>query len=302
MSKILVTGGAGFIGKHLCESLIEDEYEVKCLDNFYRFKEEKISELKSEENFKLIEADIRDREEIEPHFEDVDHVVHLAAQSDVAGSLENKDYSFETNVEGTWNVLRASEENNVEKFLFASSREVYGDTEGKVSEDEELNPKNYYGASKVSGEMYLDQFEEYSNLETYALRLANVYGPGDKNRVIPIFLEKAQNNKTLELYGGNQVLDFVWIEDTIEAFTQIIENGSKHRKINIGSGEGTSVRELAHLIKDVSDSESEIKEKEERGFDTQKFISENQKQLELNNSTKSLKAGLKLMRRVEDEK
>lgn len=273
MSKILVTGGAGFIGKHLCQELLEKGHEVKCLDNFYRFGKEKISDLLKEDDFELIEADIRNREEIEPHFQDVDHIVHLAAQSDVAGSLKNKDYSFETNVEGTWNVLRCAEENNVDRFIFASSREVYGDTEGKVSEDEELNPKNFYGASKASGEMYLDQFEDYSNLETYALRLANVYGPGDKNRVIPIFLEKAQNNEKMKLYGGDQVLDFVWIEDVIDTFTQIIEEGSEHRKINIGSGEGTSVRELAHLIKDITDSESEIVEKEERGFDTQKFIS-----------------------------
>lgn len=294
--KILVTGAAGFIGKHLCERLIEQGHEVKCLDNFYRFDEEKISELRPEENFEIIEADIRNREEIEPYFQDIDHVVHLAAQSDVAGSLENKDYSFETNVEGTWNVLRASEKNNVQKFLFASSREVYGDTKGKVSEDEELDPKNYYGASKASGEMYLDQFEEYSNIETYSLRLANVYGPGDKNRVIPIFLEKAQKNETLELYGGDQVLDFVWIEDTVEAFTQIIEHGSEHSKINVGSGEGTSVRELAHLIKEITDSESEIVEKEERGFDTQKFVSNTDHSSSLVENKTDLRKGLEEMK------
>lgn len=274
MNSILVTGGAGFIGKHLCRRLLAEGYEVICLDNFYRFGKEKISGLKSEENFELVEADIRNREEIEPHFQDVNHVVHLAAQSDVAGSLENKDYSFETNVEGTWNVLRSAEEKNVDRFIFASSREVYGDTEGKVSEDEELEPKNYYGSSKASGEMYLDQFEKYSDLETYALRLANVYGEGDKNRVIPIFLEKAQKDETLELYGGKQILDFVWIEDVVETFTKIIKQGSEHRKINVGSGEGASIKELAHLTIEITDSESKIIQKEERGFDTQKFIAE----------------------------
>jgi UDP-glucose 4-epimerase len=295
MSKILVTGGAGFIGKHLCQELLEKGHEVKCLDNFYRFGKEKISDLLTEDNFELIESDIRNREEIGPHFQDVDHVVHLAAQSDVAGSLKNKDYSFETNVEGTWNVLRSAEENNVDRFIFASSREVYGDTEGKVSEDEELDPKNFYGASKASGEMYLDQFEEYSNLETYALRLANVYGSGDKNRVIPIFLEKAHNNEAMELYGGDQVLDFVWINDVVEAFTQIINEGSEHRKINIGSGEGTSVRELAHLIKDITGSKSEIIEKEERNFDTQKFISDQGKISSIVEKLTSLRDGLEEM-------
>lgn len=297
MNKILITGGAGFIGKHLCQKLLEEGYKVKCLDNFYRFDKEKVSGLLKEENFELIEADIRNREDIEPHFQDVDHVVHLAAQSDVAGSLENKDYSFETNVEGTWNVLRCAEENNIDRFIFASSREVYGDTEGKVSEDQELDPKNFYGASKASGEMYLDQFEEYSDLETYALRLANVYGPGDKNRVIPIFLEKAQKNETLELYGGDQVLDFVWIEDVVEAFTQIIEEGAEHRKINIGSGEGTSVRELAHLIKEITGSESKIVEKEKRGFDTQKFIASNEYTLKIMDEVKVLKDGIKEIHR-----
>lgn len=296
MRKVLVTGGAGFIGTHLCQKLLEQGHKVKALDNFYRFDREKISELKSNKNFELIEADIREREEVEPHFQDVDHVVHLAAQSDVAGSLENKDYSFETNVEGTWNVLRASEENNVERFIFASSREVYGDTEGKVSEDEELDPKNYYGASKASGEMYLDQFEEYSNLETYALRLANVYGPGDKDRVIPIFLKKAKKNERMELYGGDQVLDFIWIEDTVQAFTKIIKEGSEHRKINIGSGEGTSIRELAYLIKDVTHSESEIVEKEERGFDTQKFVADRDQNSSLIENKTDLRKGLEDMK------
>jgi UDP-glucose 4-epimerase len=292
--KILVTGGAGFIGSHLCQRLLKERHKVKCIDNFYRFDEEKISELKSNSNFEVVEADIRNREEIEPHFQDIDYVIHLAAQSDVAGSLENKDYSFETNLKGTWNVLRSSEKNNVDRFIFASSREVYGDTEGKVSEDQELNPKNFYGVSKASGEMYLDQFEEYSDLETYALRLANVYGPGDKNRVIPIFLEKAKNNETMELYGGDQVLDFVWIEDVVEAFTKIIQDGSEHRKINIGSGEGTSIRELAHLIKELTNSESDIVEKEERGFDTQKFISETEIFQKIT-EPKNLRNGLKEM-------
>lgn len=290
MKNILVTGGAGFIGKHLCRRLLEEGYNVKCLDNFYRFKEDKIEELKGKEKFELIEVDIRERDGIEPHFEDADHIIHLAAQSDVAGSFENKDFSFETNVKGTWNVLRCAEESNVDKFLFASSREVYGDTEGKVSEDTDFDPKNFYGTSKVSGELYLDQFEEYSDLETYALRLANVYGPGDKNRVIPIFLERAEKNKDIELYGGEQVLDFVWIEDVTEVFIRILEDGNEHRKINIGSGEGKSVRELAYLIKELTGSESEIVEKEERGFDTQKFISDNRR---MNLQTTSLREGLK---------
>lgn len=295
MSKILVTGGAGFIGEHLCQKLVEDGHEVKCLDNFYRFDEEKISELKSEENFELIDADIRDRENIEPHFLDVDHVVHLAAQSDVAGSLENKDYSFETNVEGTWNVLRSAEENNVDRFIFASSREVYGDTEGKVSEDQELDPKNYYGASKTSGELYLDQFEEYSDLETYALRLANVYGPGDKNRVIPIFLEKSKKGENLELYGGNQILDFVWIEDVVDAFVTILGRGHEQRKINIASGEGTSIRELAQLVKEITSSRSNMVAKNRREFETEAFVSGNRTMEELVDNITQLDDGLKKM-------
>lgn len=295
MSKILVTGGAGFIGKHLCERLLEKDHKVKCLDNFYRFEEEKISDLKSEEDFELVEADIRDKEKIEPHFNDVDHVVHLAAQSDVVGSLENKDFSFETNVEGTWNVLRCSEENDVDRFVFASSREVYGDTDGKIAEKQDFDPKNYYGASKVSGELYLDQFEEYSELETYALRLANVYGPGDKDRVIPIFLERALKGEKLELYGGDQVLDFVWIEDVVEAFTSILENGFEDRKVNLGSGKGTSVEELAYKIKEVTDSNSEIVEEEERGFDTKAFISKNGLMEQLVDEITDLETGLKKM-------
>jgi len=296
--KILVMGGAGFIGKHLCERLVKKGYTVKCIDNFYRFDEDNVEELREKRNFELIEADIRNREEIEPHFEDITHVVHLAAQSDVQGSFENKDYSFETNVKGTWNVLRSAEENNVQRFIFASSREIYGDTEGKVSEDAELDPKNFYGASKATAEMYLDQFEEYSDLETYALRLANVYGPGDKNRVIPIFLEKAKRDDPLELYSGDQVLDFIWIEDTVEVFSSILKNGSEFRKINIGSGEETSIRELAHLIKDISGSQSKIVEKEGRDFDTKKFVTDTKVIKSIINDITTLREGIQEMKKT----
>lgn len=295
MTKILVTGGAGFIGSYLCKKLLEEKYVVYCLDNLHRFGNEKIAGFLPDPNFKLIKADIRNKKEIKSYFDKVDCVIHLAAQSGVQGSLDDKDYSFETNVIGTWNVLRASEEKGVKKVIFASSREVYGNSKRKTSEENPLNPKNFYGASKVAGEYYLTQFRDYCNMDCYALRIANVYGPSDKGRAVPIFFEKALQNKAITVYGGEQVLDFIWIDDVIKVFIELIKTGSKYKTINVGSGKGLSIINLAEKIKKITNSKSRIKTEKTRVFDTQNFVAENSKMKKLIGKPTSFEKGITQM-------
>lgn len=293
MKKTLITGGAGFIGSHLCTELVNSDYKVTCLDNLYRFNKNKISNLINQKNFNFKEIDIRNRKELSPILDDIDIVVHLAAQSNVTGSIENKDYSFETNVVGTWNLLREAQKNDIDKFIFASSREIYGDTKQKATEDTPMDPNNFYGASKASAEHYLKQFNNQTNLNTISLRIGNVYGPGDKNRVIPIFLKNATKNKPLTLYGGEQILDFVWIKDVIKTIKKTIKTDISYNKINVGSGKGTKIKELAKTIKNITNSNSKITKKKKRDYETKKCILNIKRMKKLGIKPTKLKKGLK---------
>src|SRR5262249_25559920 len=141
----------------------------------------------------------------------------LAAQSNVMGAVYDADYAFSSNVTGTYNVLQAAKSAGVKRVLFTSSREVYGDPEQlPVQETSALRPKNGYGASNAAGEIYCHTAAN-EGLETSILRLANVYGTRDRDRVIPLFSQAAASGAPLTLYGGEQVLDFVWIDTVVDA-------------------------------------------------------------------------------------
>ena len=188
--RLLITGGAGFIGSYLVDKLSEDKNnEVIIFDNFHRGKKEKISQALKKNNVKLIEGDIRSPEDIEKIGE-VDFIYHLAAQSNVADAEEDPDYTISSNIGGTYNLLKFASENKVKGFLFSSSREVYGNPEYiPVDELHPLNPINFYGATKVSGEMLCKAFQSKYGLKVSVIRIANVYGPRDIGRVIPIFIK-----------------------------------------------------------------------------------------------------------------
>src|SRR5215468_6485595 len=223
--KILITGGAGFIGRHLTARLARNPgHSIKALDNYRRGSRKPPAQLESDVAW--IEGDIRDRDLLSAVMTGVDIVFHLAALSNVVGAIEDLDYFFSTNVGGTFNVLAAAKRAQAQRVVFASSREVYGEqTHLPVSERARLTPKNAYGASKLAGEACCGMFQS-ADLPVTILRLANVYGPGDRERVIPIFVENALCGKPLTLYGGDQVLDFVWIETVVEAFERAMEMGA----------------------------------------------------------------------------
>jgi UDP-glucose 4-epimerase len=175
-------------------------------------------------------------------------VFHLAAQSNVLGSVNDIEYSFSTNVIGTFNVLRAARDAGAQRVVFTSSREVYGDPHQlPVPESAPLRPKNAYGASKVAGEAYCEAFGN-DGLETVVLRLANVYGPRDRDRVIPLFIENALEEKPLTINGGEQVVDFVWIEAVVDALVRAGFGDPIKGPINVASGRGRTITQLANRV------------------------------------------------------
>ncbi len=276
--RILVTGGAGFIGSHLVDELSEDkDNRIIILDNFYKGSLDNIKQHLKIKDITIIRGDVRDYNSFKG-IGKVDVVYHLAAQSNVAGSFFKPDYAFSSNVTGTYNALKYSSEQKVKRFVFSSSREVYGNPKYvPVDEEHPLNPINMYGATKVCGEALCRAFSR-NGVDFTILRIANSYGPRDKDRVIPIFIKNAKNNKNLQLIGGQQVLDFIWIRDVINEMVKISKNAKfKGETINIGTGIGTSIEELAKIIIRLTNSKSKIIRKNTRSFDVQKFIAKSSK-------------------------
>jgi UDP-glucose 4-epimerase len=200
-------------------------------------------------------------------------VYHLAAQSTVTGGVHDLDYTFATNVVGTFNVLRASAGHGIRRVVFASSREVYGEPISlPVHEEAPLLAINSYGATKTAGEALCRAFRRESGLDTVVLRLANVYGPRDTGRVIPEWTKRALAGEPLRIYGGKQIIDFVGVEQTVEAFARAAGADTALPPINIGSGTGTRIVELARRIIRLGSSHTRISMEPARPMDVTSFV------------------------------
>ncbi len=253
--QILVTGGAGFIGSFLVERLLEEgAARVIVFDNFYRGRRENLAACL--DRVELIEGDLRDVPAVASAVAGCQTVFHLAAQSQVRTALADPRYCFESNVTGTFNLLEASRAAGISRFIFASSREVYGETLNvAISEDAPLTAKNGYGLSKVAGELYCRQYS--ADFAVSILRLANVYGPRDYGRVIPIFARQALNGQDLTLLGGKQVCDFIDVGTVVEMFLRI-GSSALPGPLNIGSGSPVSLISLAERILAVTGSQASL--------------------------------------------
>jgi len=255
--RVLVTGGLGFIGRHLIRELVNRDHEVVVIDNLYH--NQKIESFDFGRKIKFVLGDIRDLAFLEKELQGIEIVFHLAALSSIKDACENPEYCFSTNVTGTFNVLMASLKNNVGKIIFTSSREAYGNAKSlPVREDAPLNPVNLYGASKASCEHFCNVFRKNYKMNIIILRLANVYGPDDpgRNRVIPTILRKIKNGEDITINGGSQILDFVWIEDVVKVLVESI-NQRDNETLNVGSGRGISINDLAEMI--LKSSKSNVK-------------------------------------------
>jgi nucleoside-diphosphate-sugar epimerase len=270
---VMITGGAGFIGSHLVRWLLRQRAaSITVLDNLHRGRLENLRDCIS--GIRFLQADIRDASAMDKALNGIDLVYHLAAQASVMGATTDLNYTLNTNVAGTFNLLQAAKVNQVKRFVFASSREVYGDPRQlPVPETAAIRPRNSYGASKAAGEAYCWAFGS-DGLETVVLRLANVYGPGDSNRVLPIFMENALQGCPLVLYGGKQVLDFVWIDVVIKALLKVGFGEFIREPLNIGSGCGTAISDLSNRVLKLTDSPSRVQITLSRQAEVMGFIAD----------------------------
>ena len=264
-SRVLVTGGAGFIGSHLVHRLLARGYSVVVLDNFRSGRIENISEYLKDENFKLVKGDVCDRKVVRNAMEEADAVVHLAALIDVEGSVNNPMETHRVNVDGTLNVLNEAVRSGVKKLLFASSAAVYGeDNPLPLKEDYPLKPMSPYAASKAAAEHYCNVFHQCYRLPTVILRYFNVYGfrreYDSYSGVITAFVNNALEDKPLVIFGdGKQTRDFIYVEDVVKATILALKNDQSNGEIlNVCNGKPTSVQELTVILSDIIGKDSHV--------------------------------------------
>ena len=264
-SKVLVTGGAGFVGSHLVDELVGRGYKVVVLDNFLSGNIKNVSQHLETDGFKLVDGDVRDRRVVRDAMDGVDAVVHLAALIDVEESVKNPVPTHEVNVTGTLNVLEEAVRRGVKRFVYASSTAVYGELNPlPLNEDCPPRPVSPYAASKVSAEFYCKAFYGSYGLDAVVLRYFNVYGPRQERNpysgVITRFLSNASSGEPLVIYGdGEQTRDFVYIDDVVDATMLALEGGSLADEIfNVCTGKPTAINELAQVVKEVSGRDVQI--------------------------------------------
>ena len=252
MSKIIVTGGAGFIGSHIVEALVASGHEVHVVDDLSAGQKDRVPA-----SAILHVADIRDRAAIEPLFSGVDYVFHLAAIPQVQYSIEHPEETEKVNVDGTLNVLEASRKAGVKRVIYSASSAAYGDqTVMPLVETMPAKPKSPYGAQKYIGEVLCQAWTATYGLPTVSLRYFNVFGPRQSDKgayasVIAHFLKQKREGKPLLVIGdGEQTRDFVNVRDVAQANLLAMTSGTVGRGevINIGTGKKYSVNYIASLF------------------------------------------------------
>jgi len=266
-SRILVIGGAGFIGSFVVSELLkEDVAEVIVYDNFARGKREYLEESLKDSRCSIfpIGGDIREVDILNDAMKGVDYVFCLAAM----WLLHCKDYprtAFDVNIAGTFNVLEACVNNNVKKLVWSSSASVYGDAvEVPMKESHPFNNKNFYGASKIAGEAMATAYNDRYGLEVIGLRYMNVYGPHQDQTaaytgVIPIMLNKIDANETPVINGdGSQAYDFIYVEDVARCNVDAMKSDVKHGFYNVGTEVQTSIGQLCNTILRLKNSDLKV--------------------------------------------
>ena len=256
--RIFVTGGAGFIGTHLCKKLTS-LHTVTVYDNFSNSNKESFPAM---ENVTLIVGDILDNSKLFDSMKNHDVVIHLAAKTDVIDSIHNPDDTFQTNVHGTFNVIKACELNK-NKLIFFSSREVYGKTlDVESKENDLLLPTNIYGITKMLGELLVKNSGKNNNLNYIILRLTNVYGPGGNEKGPNKIIKNAVEDKKIEIFGGKQSINFIYIDDVVNLISTIIDKNHISKEIfNLGSKNNLTVNEFSKLVEQCLDFNIIIKHK-----------------------------------------
>ena len=267
--KILVTGGAGFIGSNLCEELLRLGNEVVCFDNFATGKKDNIIEFLENPNFTFIKGDIRKLENCLKATKDIDYVLHQAALGSVPRSIKDPITSNEVNVSGFLNMLLASRDNGVKRFVYAASSSTYGDSESMPKVEDVIGkPLSPYAITKYVNELYADIFSKTYGLETIGLRYFNVFGRrqdpnGAYAAVIPKFVSQLMKGESPVINGdGNYSRDFTYIDNVIQAnLLSLVTTNEKaiNTVYNVAYGDRNTLNDLMGFLKDyLSEFDSKI--------------------------------------------
>ncbi len=269
MQRILLTGGAGFIGSHLTESLLEQGHRVVCLDNFDDFydrsiKEKNISGFEHHPEFTLVEGDIRDKELLTSLFDKhaISLIVHLAAKAGVRPSVEDPQVYFDVNINGTINILEHAKQFGVKKMVFASSSSVYGNNEKIPFAETDFvdHPISPYAASKKSGELLCYTYHSLYDIDISCLRFFTVYGPRQRpDLAIHKFARLILDGKPVPVYGdGSFKRDFTYVDDTVSGINRAIQNLKGYKVFNFGNSRTVSVLEMIQALEDALDLKAKI--------------------------------------------
>lgn len=251
--KTIVTGGAGFIGSHLVDLLLNSGHDVCVLDNFSSGRVENIEHVSA--HIRLVECDLSVLGDWSLEFEDVDWVFHLAALADIVPSIREPASYYGSNVNGTFNVLEASRWAGVKKLIYVASSSSYGVPDSyPTSEDSEIRPQYPYALTKHLGEELVMHWGQVYGLSVLSLRFFNVYGPrsrtsGTYGAVFGVFLAQKLAEKPFTVVGdGNQTRDFTYVSDVVRALIAAVESNQSFRAYNVGSGATVSVNRIVELL------------------------------------------------------
>ncbi|MFZ2491229.1 MAG: SDR family NAD(P)-dependent oxidoreductase [Thermoanaerobaculia bacterium] len=255
--RALVTGGAGFIGSHVVEGLLDDGLEVLSVDDYSAGKRENLERFRANPRFQAVECDVTDVNALQPHFQDVDVVFHQAA-SKMTICLKDPRRDLEVNAKGTFNLLELARDHQVRKFVHVSTGSVYGEPHYFPTDEEHpLNPTSYYGVSKLAGEKYARAFAHLYGMDVTMLRYYHVYGPRQENSdvggVVSIFARRALEGKPLIIYGdGTQLRSFTYVKDVVNINRLVaLRPESRGNAYNCASGIRVTIQELADSVLDI---------------------------------------------------
>jgi UDP-glucose 4-epimerase len=250
--KILVTGGAGFVGSHIVDRLVTEGYKVRVIDNLSSGRFENLRQWLSEKCIELIPADLRDLDAAFRVVEDIEVVFHFAANPEVRVSVTDPETHFTNNVVATFNLLEAMRRRDVKEIIFASSSSIYGESGGYlVGEEAAVRPVSVYGASKAACESIIHAYAMLYNIRAVILRYANIVGPRLRHGVVWDFINKLlANPRRLEILGdGNQLRSYMYITDAVEATMMVWEKTHENYRVyNVASVDWITVDEVADTV------------------------------------------------------
>ena len=260
--KVIVTGGAGFIGSHTVDLLINKGYDVVIIDNLSTGKKENINS-----EAKFYDTDIRNEKKLDEIFkkEKPEFVIHLAAQTSVRKSLDQPTYDQDINIRGSINILEMCKKYKVKKIVYSSSAAIYGEPiKLPIDENHSIRPTSPYGVSKYAAELFISSYSHLYDFDYVILRYSNVYGPRQDPEgeagVVTIFLNNIKNNKPVIIYGdGKQTRDFIFVKDVARANVLVLNKTIKNKIFNISSNTQTSIINLANLMGTIFNKNVDIK-------------------------------------------